>query len=122
MSDESRMPDAYDRRLAGLQGLPDVLKAKPSTIRVVPPLGVGGSQTFVVQTYRQAGEGDTLFIEVVDIDGVKRLALPPPVTALIQSQHDALTSRARSKAAKAAAEDRKARGIQPGFMKGRRAS
>jgi len=90
---DSKMPDAYDRQLAALHDLPDVVRTKPSTVRTVPPLGVGGSQVFVVQTYRQAERGDTLFVEVMDVDGAKRIVLPPQVTAIIARQRDALDDR-----------------------------
>lgn len=115
--DDSRMPDAYDRQLASLHDLPDVVRTKPTTARVVPPLGVGGTETFVVQTYRQAERGDTLFLEVVRADGVVRLVIPPKITAVIARQRDALTSKTRSRAAKASADDRKVRGIKPAFLK-----
>jgi hypothetical protein len=51
---------------------------------------------------------------------IRRLALPPVVSDVIAPQRDALTDKSRSKAAKANALDRKARGIEPGFKKGRR--
>jgi hypothetical protein len=118
MTDEHRMPDAYDRQLASLHDLPDVVRTKTSTTRTVPPLGIGGSQTWVVQTYRQAERGDTLFLEVVGGNGEHvRLPIPPAVTAIIARQHDALTKKSRSKAARAVAEDRKAQGIRPAFLK-----
>lgn len=111
------MPTAYDRQLATLHDLPDVVKTKPSTLRVVPPLGVGGTEVFVVQTYRQSERGDTLFLEVMGASGAVRLVLPPPVTAAIARQRDALTSKTRSRAAKATAADRSARGERPAFLK-----
>jgi hypothetical protein len=114
---ESRMPDHYDRQLGSLHDLPDVVKTKPATIRVVPPLAIGGTQVFVVQTFRQRERGDTIFLEVMGQDGAVRLVLPPEVSNSIARQRDAVTARTRSKAAKASAEDRKARGIQPGFAR-----
>jgi hypothetical protein len=113
----SKMPDAYDRQLATLHDLPDVVKTKPATIRTVPPLGIGGTQVFVIQTYRQRERGDTIFLEVMDTSGSTRLVLPHPVATLIARQRDALTAKARSKAAAAIAADRKARGLMPGFVK-----
>lgn len=113
----SSMPTAYDRQLATLHDLPDVVKTKPSTIRVVPPLGVGGTEVFVVQTYRQAERGDTCFLEVMGASGAVRLVLPPAVTAAIARQRDALTSKTRSRAAKATATDRAARGERPAFLR-----
>lgn len=111
------MPDAYDRQLAALHDLPDVTRTKATTVRVVPPLGVGGSQTFIVQTYRQAERGDTIFLEVGSNTGMLRIAIPPKVAATIARQRDALTTKTRSKAARAVAQDRKAQGIQPAFLK-----
>ncbi|MEI6232095.1 MAG: hypothetical protein WCI21_02355 [Alphaproteobacteria bacterium] len=48
-----------------------------------------------------------------------RLALPPVESEVIARQRDSITGKSRSKAAKANALDRKARGIEPGFKKGR---
>jgi hypothetical protein len=42
---------------------------------------------------------------------------PSPVSRVIARQHEALTSRSRSRAAKATAKDLKDRGIKPGFMR-----
>ena len=117
---DSAMPDAFDRQLGALHGLPDVIKSSVSTIRAVPPLGVGGSQVFIVQTYRQSERGDTIFLEASGSDGTVRLVLPPAVCNLIARQRDALSTKSRSRAAKAQAEDRKAKGIQPAFLKKRR--
>src|SRR5262245_10177206 len=115
---QSKMPDYYDRTLASLHDLPDVVHTKPSTIRVVPTLGIGGTQVFVVQTYRQQARGDVIFLEVVGTDGATRLVIPREVSNVIARQRDALTTRSRSKAAKAAAADLKARGVTPGFLRG----
>lgn len=111
------MPDAYDRQLAALHDLPDVTRTKATTVRVVPPLGVGGTQVFIVQTYRQAERGDTIFLEVVGSTGAVRIAIPAKVAATIARQRDALTAKTRSKAATAVAADRKAQGIRPAFLK-----
>jgi hypothetical protein len=114
---ESKMPDAYDRQLAALHNLPDVVKTRPATVRVVPTLGIGGTQIIVVQTIRQAHEGDTIFLEVMGQDGSTRLVLPPKVAALIARQRDALSAKARSKAGRERAEADAAAGIKPGFLR-----
>jgi len=114
---KSTLPDNFDRTLGQLVGLPDVVHTRESTHRHTPPLGVGGSQLFVVQTYRQRDIGDTIFLEHVSEAGTVRLVIPPKVAELIARQRDQLTTRVRSKTAKAAAQDRKRRGIQPGFLK-----
>lgn len=91
----SDMPDAYDRQLSALH------------------------EVFIVQTYRQRERGDTIFLEVVGVGGAVRLVIPPAVSNTIARQRDALTARSRSQTAKAVAADRKARGIEPGFMTNR---
>ncbi len=131
MADTSHMPDKYDRMLGALDGLPDVLQTKASTIRVVQPLGVGGSATYIVQTFRQQARDDqgrvtasrdTVFLETVDGTQALRLVLPPAVADVIARQRDALTDRSRSKAAKTQAAERKKRGEVPGFARQRDAS
>src|SRR5262245_66648346 len=115
---ESRapMPDYYDRMIAQLQDLPDVVKTAPATVRVIPPLGIGGTQIFVVQTFRQRDLGETTFVEVMSASGGVRLVLPPAVTSRIARQHEALTAKVRSKVATATAAARRARGILPAFV------
>lgn len=118
MPEESgNLPDAYDRQLGALHGLPDVIRSSASTIRHVPTLGIGGTQMYVVQTYRQKDRGDMIFLEVVGAGGSVRLVLPPSVSNTIARQRDALTAKSRSRAARAVAEDRAARGERPAFLK-----
>lgn len=120
----SKLPSDFDRQLGLLADLPDVLKTGQATIQVVPLLGVGGSSTFILQTIRQADEGDTVFLQIIGPHagalGATRLVLPSRVTAVIARQRDALTAKARSKGAKAAVETRKAKGIVPGFLRHQR--
>ena len=110
------MPDAFDRLLGALHGLPDVTSTKPATMRAITPL-LGTSQMYIVQTYRQRDKGDTIFLECVSKQGTVRLAIPASVADAIARQRDALTAKVRSKAAKANAQARKDRGELPGFMK-----
>jgi len=109
--------DAFDRTIGVLHGLPDVVCTKTCVTRVVPPLGVGGTQLYVVQTYRQKDQGDTIFLEHVSETGTVRLVIPPQVSAVIARQRDQLTAKTRSKAAKAVAQGRKERGEIPAFLK-----
>lgn len=120
MSDapSSGMPDMFDRILGNLTGLPDVTHVKETTIRTMTPL-LGTADLFIVQTFRQKEQGDTIFLERINKEGTVRLVLPAQVCDAIARQRDSLTTKTRSKAAKAAAADRKARGILPGFMKNR---
>jgi hypothetical protein len=119
MSDEQKMPDLFDRVLGSLDGLPDVVRTKASVIRVVPPLGVGGAQLYVVQTYRQKDQGDTIFLEHVSESGTMRLVIPAKVATAIARQRDQLAVKVRSKAAKAVMQERKDRGEVIGFQKNR---
>lgn len=120
------MPDKFDRQLGSLTGLPDTLHTKPSTLRVVPPMGVGGSSLFVLQTFRQqtrndegkvTSSADTVFLEIVDDEGSKRIVIPPAVADAIARQRDALSNKTRKAGAKQAAATRKSLGIVPHFKK-----
>ena len=112
--------DPFDRSIGVLHGLPDVTEAKTSVTRVVPPFGVGGTQLYVVQTYRQKEQGDTIFLEHVSETGTVRLVIPPQVSAVIARQREQPTAKTRSKAAKAVAQERRERGEIPAFLKSKR--
>ena len=112
--------DPFDRTIGVLHGLPDVTLTKTSVTRVVPPFGVGGTQLYVVQTYRQKEQGDTIFLEHVSETGTVRLVIPPQVSAVIARQLEQLTAKTRSKAAKAVAQGRRERGEVPAFLKPKR--
>jgi hypothetical protein len=112
--------DPFDRTIGALHGLPDTVCTKSSVTRVVPPFGVGGTQLYVVQTYRQREQGDTIFLEHVSEAGTVRLVIPAQVSAVIARQREQLTAKTRSKAAKAVAQDRKERGEIPAFLKSKR--
>jgi hypothetical protein len=114
----SGLPDVFDRLLGGLQRLPDVVHTKPATIRAMVPI-LGSAQTFIVQTYRQREQGDTIFLDCVSADGSLRLAIPPKIADAIARQREALTDKARSKAAKAIAQERKERGEKLAFLNNR---
>ena len=117
-NNDSGLPDAYDRTIGMLDGLPDVEKTRPATLRSVSPL-LGHSQTYIVQTYRQRERGDTIFLETMDKDHALRIVLPATVADAIARQREALTAKVRSKTAKRVARERKDRGELPGFMKGK---
>lgn len=106
----------FDRAIGQLHGLPDVVSTKATTLRVVPTFGIG-SQTYIVQTFRQREVGDTVFLEITSDQGATRIVVPPDVADVIARQRDQLTTKTRSRAGKRVAEDLKARGIQPGFMR-----
>ena len=84
------MTDTFDRVIGSLDGLPDVRHTRPTTVTTVHPL-IGQSQTFVVQTYRQHEQGDTIFVQYIDSEGGDRLVIPPLVADAIARQRDSLT-------------------------------
>lgn len=105
------VPDAFDRIIGQLHGLPEVRNTRPSTVTTVLPI-LGNSQTFVVQTYRD-DRGDTIFLQMVDAEGRARIVIPPAVASAIARQRDSLTATGRSARSRAAARDRIARGERP---------
>jgi hypothetical protein len=118
-SDRNDMPaakviDLFDRKIGALEGLPDVVSAKPTTLRSVDPM-IGDSQTFIVQTYRSREAGDTIFIEQTSANGHVRLVLPPNVADAIARQRESLTGRVRSQSARERMKDRMAAGFVPTF-------
>jgi len=113
------MISEFDRLVGALEGLPDVTKSKPTTLRAMLPL-IGIARSYIVQTYRQKDKGDTIFLETVGSEGSVRIPIPPQVADAIARQREALTGKVRSKAAKAVAADRKARGEQPAFLVAKR--
>jgi hypothetical protein len=118
----SAMPDEFDRTIGMLDGLTGVTHTKPSTINVVPMLGVGGTKTFIVTTYRHRDDvadkptsRDTVFLVVAGPDGYHRHVVPEEVIAAIIRQRDSLSARVRSKTAKRVAAERMAAGWKPTF-------
>jgi len=117
--------DNYSRLMGNLVGLPDVEPTRPTTIRHVPPFGVGGIETFTVQTYRQKNvrgkkmteSGDTIFLEHSSASGMVRLVIPPEVADAIARQREQVGKKIRSKTAKRVAKERMDAGIKPAFMK-----
>lgn len=118
-SERTALGTVFDRTMRSLHDLPDVVRAKATTVRTMTPV-LELAQTFIVQTYRHRESGDTIFIEYIGTEGSMRIALPPAVADCIARQRDALTSKNRRNAAKASAAARKAQGILPGFLKKKR--
>lgn len=106
----------FDRMIGTLHELPDVVKTKATTMRVVPTFGMG-TYVYVVQTFRQKEVGDSIFIETVSENGTVRIVIPAQVANVIARQRDQLSKRSRSRASRQVMADRMARGEKPGFMK-----
>lgn len=115
MENENRL-NFFDRVMGSLHGLPDVIRSKATTLRVVPTFGIG-SHTYIVQTFRQKEIGDTIFLEVTSESGATRIVIPPSVADAIARQREQLTGKSRSLAGKRVAADLRERGIKPAFLK-----
>lgn len=85
---------AFDRALS-LVEMPDVLASKPSIAQAINAL-LGHSATFQVQTAKNE-DGFTVFVTIVDEQGLTRIVLPPKVTATIARQRQSLIDRSRRK-------------------------
>ncbi len=108
----------YDRIYGNLIDVS--MSTKPSTVKVVQPL-TGRAETFIIQTFRHEDNGDYIFVECADENGLVRLALPPKVANAIASQRDSLSKRRRSIASRQAMKMRIARGDVIDFRKRKKA-
>jgi len=104
----------YDRIYGSLIDVS--LHTKPSTVKVVQPI-TGQTETVIVQTLRHEDNGDYIFIELADGNGLVRLVLPPKVANAIASQRESLTKRRRSIASRAAMRTRMDNGEVISFTK-----
>lgn len=99
----------FDRILSSVTGLPDTKITRPRTILDIYPMLHEKNATFVVQTHRAKDSGFTIFLQIVDAQGSRRVVLPAKVTSAIYAQRQALTDRStpESRARKAKAAQRK---------------
>lgn len=111
MSNDDRIVSEFDRIVAGMDGLNDVIRSKPTTIAHTN--GVTSAANFTVQTFRHRELGDTVALTYVGPEGHWRIALPPKVAAVIHRQSDALSTKLRRNLARAHAAERKANGWKP---------
>lgn len=115
MAEEKTLSN-FDRLAGQLHGLPDVVSSKPATLVTMEPI-TGITETFIVRTVRQWGKGDTIFLQSISAEGSMRIAVPPDVSDAIARQRETLATKSRRKIGKAAAADRKQRGIKPAFLR-----
>lgn len=109
------MPTSYDRLMASLADLPDVSRSRATPVRVITPL-LGNVETFIIQTYRQRDQGDTIFVERSGPEGLERYYLPPKVVKVLIRQRDGLERQNRRRAARETAKARLDAGVRP-FVK-----
>lgn len=106
--------DAFDKLLSRNMGLPGGAHTQPSVVQSID--FYGHTTAFMIQTIK-TDEGVTSFVTQVNAQGSVRYILPSLVLASIDRQRAALTTRIRRRNGRRIAEERKAAGKKPGFMK-----
>lgn len=110
----ARTSDPFDRMLSTLIGLPNGAHTKPAVVQAID--FYGNATSYIVQTVR-TDESVTAFVTQVSASGAVRSILPSAVLAVIDRQRESITTKLRRRHGKRIAEERKAAGIEPGFMK-----
>lgn len=91
---DTRIPDAFDRILGAVTGLPDHVTSRPATVTTILPM-LGNAQTYIVRTCR-TDRGEYIgFIEMVEATGHVRLVIPAKAMAAIYRQRDTTTTAKR---------------------------
>jgi hypothetical protein len=131
------MPEEFDRVQGVLDGTPGITKTRPYTLSARPLMGVGGSTSYIVETWRQRIESmddetpadirDITFLTIAGPTGYFRHVLPAEVVDAMFRQREALATKLRKALGKQhaprlrqMAKDRIARGEQPAFLKNRK--
>lgn len=114
----SRTSDPFDKLLSSMIGLPNGAHTQPTVIQAID--FYGNTTSYMIQTVR-TDEGVTAFVTLVNASGSVRTILPQSVLMAIDRQRAAITTKLRRRHGKRLAEERKAAGIEPGFMKKKRA-
>lgn len=109
--------DPFDKLLSRLIGLPNGAHTQPTVVQAMD--FYGNTTSFMIQTVR-TDEGVTAFVTQVNAQGSVRTILPASVLAVIDRQRGSITTKLRRRHGRRLAEERKAAGIQPGFMRKRR--
>lgn len=109
--------DPFDKMLSSMIGLPDGAHTKPAVIQAID--FYGNATSYIVQTVR-TDENVTAFVTQVSAAGATRSILPNSVLAVIDRQRAAITTKLKRRAGRRIAEERKAQGIAPGFMRGKK--
>ena len=110
----ARPTDEFDNMLSRLIGLPNGAHTQPTVVQSID--FYGNTTSFMIQTVR-TDEGVTAFVTQVNAQGSARYILPPHVLAVLGRQRDALATKIRRRHGKRIAEERKAAGIEPGFLR-----
>jgi hypothetical protein len=101
----------FDRSRSQMAGLPGVKFTMARTILDVYPMLHEKNVTFVIETARKQVPGDndsgfTIFLQIVDAQGSRRVVIPPKAAAIIYRQRQSLTDRSTPESRKRAAARR----------------
>lgn len=110
----ARTQDAFDKLLSNMIGLPGGAHTKLAAVQHID--FYGNVTTFNIQSVKTE-EGVTTFVMQADANGSVRYILPTKVLAAIDRQRASVIKQVRSRNGRRIAEERKAAGIAPGFMK-----
>lgn len=110
--------DPFDKMLSSMIGLPNGAHTKPAVVQAID--FYGNATSYIIQTAR-TDESITAFVTQVSAAGSVRSILPSAVLAVIDRQRESITTKLRRRHGRRIAEERKAAGIEPGFMKQKRA-
>lgn len=110
----ARTSDPFDRMLSGMIGLPNGAHTKPTVVQAID--FYGNATSYIIQMVR-TDESVTAFVTQVSAQGSVRSILPAAVLAVIDRQRESITAKLRRRHGRRIAEERKAAGIEPGFMK-----
>lgn len=106
--------DPFDRLLSRMIGLPNGAHTQPAVVQAID--FYGNATSYMIQTVR-TDEGVTAFVTQVNAQGSERYILPQHVLNALDRQRASITTKLRRRHGKRVAEERKAAGHQPGFMK-----
>jgi len=109
-----RTKDEFDKMLDSLIGLPNGAHTKLTAVQYRD--FYGHTTIYNIQSVKTE-EGVTTFVWQADAEETVRYILPTKVLASIDRQRASLTKQVRSRHGKRIAEERKAQGLQPGFLK-----
>ena len=110
----ARTSDPFDKMLSSMIGLPNGAHTKPAVVQAID--FYGNATSYIIQTVR-TDESVTAFVTQVGANGAVRSILPAAVLGVIDRQRESITTKLRRRHGKRLAEERKAAGIEPGFMK-----
>lgn len=108
--------DTFDATFAALTGHPGGAHTQPAVVKVVDDYG--NATDYIVQTVKWA-KGETVFLTIAN-KTLTKVTLPPKVLDTILRQRDAVQTQVRRRNGRRIAAERKAQGLQPGFLKTRK--